>query len=47
MNAEVENNRIISIWYRFPSKQDLLEEIKGSHDLCIDLSKESALLVSL
>ena len=26
-NAEVGNNRILSIWHRFPSRQDLFEEI--------------------
>ena len=47
MNAEVENIRIPSILQPLPSKQDLLEEILGSHDLLIDLNKESALFVSL
>ena len=48
MNAEEENVRIPFILQPLPSKQDLLEKIlKGSHDLRIDLSKESALFVSL
>ena len=47
MNAEVENIRIPSILQPLPSKQDLLGEIEGSHDLHIDLRKASALFVSL
>ena len=45
MNAEVENNRILSIWHRLPSKQALLEESYGSHAIRMDLSQSSALFV--
>ena len=46
MNAEVETNRMISMWHHLLLKQTLLEGFYGLHALRIDLSKASALFLS-